>query len=150
MARARPSTLLRSGWTRATRQRLIVAVLLALALRALIPIGFMPAGDGTLSLMICPGGLPPALLPAQKAMQDDMGMPMPSQPQPQPHHSGQGIMDDGFCVFTTGFGSAPPPLLVVALVLLLACVGVVRTLVTTPTGVRLVYVPQARAPPARA
>lgn len=143
MARARPSTLLRCGWTRITRQRFIVAVLLALALRALIPIGFMPAGDGTLSLMICPGGFPPSLLPAQKTMQNDMGMPMP-----QPHHSGQGVMDDGYCVFTTGFGSAPPPLLVVALVLLLACVGVVRTRVATPTGVRLVYVPQARAPPA--
>lgn len=143
MTRARLSPLLRRGWTRATRQRLVVAVLLALAVRALIPIGFMPAADGTLSLMICPGGFPPALLPVQQTMQGDMGMPMP-----QPHHSGQGLMDDGFCVFTTGFGSAPPPLLVVALVLLLACVGIVRTRVAAPVGVRLVYIPQARAPPA--
>ena len=145
MACARPSTgsLPPFGWTRATRRRLIVAVLLALALRAFIPIGFMPAGDGTLSLMICPGGFPPALLPEQKTMRDDMGMPMP-----QPHHDENRVRDDGYCVFTTGFGSAPPPLLVVALVLLLACVGVVRTRVATPTGVRLVYVPQARAPPA--
>lgn len=149
MARARHDTLLRCGGTRATRQRLVVAVLLSLALRALIPVGFMPAGDGTLSLMICPGGFPPALLPQQKTMQDDMGMPMPQPEQPQ-HHSGQGVMDDGFCVFTTGFGAAPPPLLVAALVLLLACLGVVLTRVVTPAGVRLVYVPQARAPPARA
>jgi hypothetical protein len=145
MACAHPSTSFRCGWTRAIRQRLSVAVLLALALRALIPIGFMPAGDGTFSLMICPGGFPPALLPVQKTMQDDMGMSMP-----QPHHSGQTVVDDGFCIFTTGFGSAPPPLLVVVLVLLLACVGVVRTRIETPTGVRLVFVPQARAPPARA
>jgi hypothetical protein len=146
MASARHNTLLRCAGTRATRQRLVVAVLLALALRALIPIGFMPAGDGTLSLMICPGGFPPELLPEQKTMQDDMGMPMPQQPQ---HHSGQGVMDDGFCVFTTGFGAAPPPLLVAALVLLLACLGVVLTRVATPAGVRFVYIPQARGPPAR-
>ena len=145
MACARPSTPLRFGWTRATRQRLVVAVLIALALRALIPIGFMPAGDGTFALMICPGGFPPALLPQQKAMQDDMGMPMP-----QPHHGGQGLMDDGYCVFTTGFSAAPPPLLVVALVLLLACIRVACSRMVTPAGVRLVYVPQARAPPVRA
>ena len=106
----------------------------------------MPAGDGTLSLMICPAGFPPVLLPEQKAMQDDMGMPMP---QPQ-HHSGQGVMDGGYCVFTTGFGAAPPPLFVAALVLLLAFLGVVLTRAATPAGVRFVYVPQARAPPARA
>lgn len=142
MACARHSTLFRCGWTRATRRRLVVAVLIAFALRALIPIGFMPAGDGTLSLMICPGGFPPALLPTQKAMQDDMGVPMP-----QPHHGGQGLMDDGYCVFTTGFSAAPPPLLVAALVLLLACIRVVRARVAAPVGVRLVHVPQARAPP---
>lgn len=150
MVRARHNTLLRCGGTPATRRRLVVAVLLALALRALIPIGFMPAGDGTLSLMICPGGFPPALLPQQKTMQDDMGMPMPPQQEQPQHHSGQGVMDDGFCVFTTGFGAAPPPLLLAVLVLLLACLGVALTRVATPTGVRFVYVPQARAPPARA
>ena len=120
-------------------------MLLALALRALIPIGFMPAGDGTLSLMICPGGFPPTLLPAQKTMQDDMGMPMP-----QPHHDGHGVMEDGYCVFTTGFSSAPPPPLVAALVLLIACLAVALAPVATPAGIRLVHVPQARAPPAAA
>jgi hypothetical protein len=130
---------------RKTRPRLVCAVLLALALRALIPIGFMPAGDGTLSLMICPGGFPPALLPAHERMQDGMGMPMP-----RAHHDGQGVREDGYCVFTTGFSSAPPPLLVAALVLLIACVGVALARVATPPGIRLVHVPQARAPPARA
>lgn len=129
---------------RTTRARLVCAVLLALALRALIPVGFMPAGDGTLSLMICPGGFPPTLLPAQKMMQDDMGMPMPQ------HHDGHGVMDDGYCVFTTGFSSAPPPPLVAALVLLIACLAVALTRVATPAGIRLVHVPQARAPPAAA
>lgn len=129
--------------TRATRKRLIAAILLALALRTLIPIGFMPAGDGTLSLMICPGGFPPALLPQQETMQDDMGMPVP-----QPHPGGHGVMDDGYCAFTTGFSAAPPPLLLAALLLLIACVGVVLTRVLMPAGIRFVHIPQARAPPA--
>ena len=146
MTRARHSTgtLPFPRRSRATRPRLIVAVLLALALRALIPIGFMPAGDGTLSLMICPGGFPSALLQRQTAMRDGMGMPLP-----QPHHPGRGVMEDGYCVFTTGFAAAPPPPLVAAFVLLLACLGVVVARSAAPAGIRLVHVPQARAPPAR-
>lgn len=128
----------------AARPRLVLLVLVALALRALIPVGFMPAADGTFSLMICPGGFPPALLPEQKTMRDGMGMPMP---QPQ-HHHGHGVIDDGYCAFTTGFSSAPPPLLVAALGLLVACLGVVFTRVSAPAGIRLVHIPQARAPPA--
>lgn len=93
--------------------------------------------------MICPGGFPSALLPQHETMQDGMGMTMP-----QPHHSGQALMDDGYCVFTTGFASAPPPPVVVAFVLLLACLGTVLTRVAAPGGIRLVHVPQARAPPA--
>lgn len=120
-------------------------MLLALALRALIPIGFMPAGDGTLSLMICPGGLSPALLPQEKSPQDGMGMPMP-----QPHHagSGHGAMEAGYCVFTTGFSSAPPSPLLAPFFVLLACLGFVIARVAAPAGIRLVHVPQARAPPA--
>lgn len=46
------------------RQRRWLASLLALtfALRALIPAGFMPAGDGSLTLRICPEGFVAALL----------------------------------------------------------------------------------------
>ena len=135
-------TLSRPAGTRARRARLIFALLLALALRALIPTGFMPAADGTLSLMICPGGFPSALLPPERAMRDGMGMPLP-----QPHHPRHGVMEDGYCVFTTGFAAAPPPPLVAAFVLLLACLGVVTTRLAAPAGVRLVHVPQARAPP---
>ncbi|MDE2449841.1 MAG: hypothetical protein KGO22_12770 [Gammaproteobacteria bacterium] len=129
---------------RAARTRLVALALLAFALRALIPIGFMPAGDGTFSLLICPGGLPPALLPGQKMLHDDMGMPMP---QPE-HHHGHGVMDDGYCIFTTGFSPAPPPLLLAALALLVAILGVGSSRVSAPAGIRLVHVPQARAPPA--
>lgn len=137
--------LLRTLSRRRSRTRLLSALLLAFALRALIPIGFMPAADGTLSLMICPGGLPLALLPAKKTIQHGMGMPTP-----QPHHPRHGVMEDGFCAFTTGFSSAPPPLLVAVLALLVASLGVVLTHVAVPAGIRLVHVPQARAPPAAA
>ena len=46
------------------RQRRWLASLLAVAfvLRALIPAGFMPAGNGSLALQICPEGFPSALL----------------------------------------------------------------------------------------
>jgi hypothetical protein len=37
-------------------------VLVAIVFRALIPYGFMPAGDGSLSLQICRAGLPAQLL----------------------------------------------------------------------------------------
>lgn len=106
----------------------------------------MPAADGTLSLMICPGGFPLALLTEEKPMQDGMGMPMP-----QPHHSGHGVMDDGFCAFTTGCSPAPPALLLLAvLALLVASLGAAPPRVATPAGIRLVHIPQARAPPAAA
>src|SRR3569833_3391223 len=37
-------------------------LVVALALRALIPVGFMPSGNGQLALQICPEGFPAALL----------------------------------------------------------------------------------------
>ncbi|HZT00678.1 MAG TPA: DUF2946 family protein [Steroidobacteraceae bacterium] len=148
MGRVRhPSTpLLPTLSGRRSRTRLLPGILLVFALRALIPLGFMPASDGTLSLMICPGGLPLALLPQEKTMQDGMGTPMP-----QPHHHGHGVMEDGFCAFTTGCSPAPPPLpLLAVLALLAASLGVALTHLAAPGGSRLVHVPQARAPPAAA
>jgi hypothetical protein len=126
-----------------TRARLALIVLIAFALRALIPVGFMPAADGTASLMICPGGFPLGLLPQEKPSSDGMAMGMP---MPQPHH-GRGIMEDGFCVFTTGFSFAPPPLMPAVLLLLLAAIAAIKISVAAAAGIRLVYLPQARAPP---
>jgi hypothetical protein len=39
-------------------------LVVALVLRALIPVGFMPGGNGQLALQICPEGFPAALLHA--------------------------------------------------------------------------------------
>jgi len=106
-------------------------------LRALIPVGFMPAADGTLSVTICTDGFP---------MQDGKGMPGP----PSRHDQADGDSNNGgYCAFTTGFSSAPPPLLVAAFALLVVvCLGVVLTCLPATAGRRLVHVPQARAPPA--
>jgi hypothetical protein len=146
---------------RTTRARLVCAVLLAFFLRALIPLGFMPSSDGTLSLMICPGGFPawllhdPGMDPGMdqgwghgRAMSGGMAMPQPQEPR-QGHGAGhgQGLMDEGYCAFTTGCGPAPPPLLHAVLSLVLSCVAVVAVTVLAPVGIRLVHLPQARAPP---
>ncbi len=141
-----PRLLVRPG--RAIRARLVFAALLAFALRALIPVGFMPASDGSLSLMICPGGLPADLF-SGRSMPASAGMPMSGgMPMPAHQHPSHSLLDEGYCAFTTGFSSAPPPLLLAAVFLLLSCVAVVALTVLPPGGVRLVHLPQARAPPA--
>jgi hypothetical protein len=126
-----------------TRRPLLALALLAFGLRALIPIGFMPSADGTLSLMICPGGFPLELLRQAKPAADGMGMP-----RPMPDRQGHGLMQDGFCVFTSGLSAGPPPLILATLYLLLAILAIVLTLMPAPAGIRLVRLPQARAPPA--
>lgn len=164
-----PGLLMRPS--RALRARLVFVVLLALVVRAAIPVGFMPAADGSLSLVICPGGLPAALLPDRSTSQDvDQGMGQDTDQRrgmrngvgngkahsmamfggmqmPMHRHRGHGSMDTGYCAFTTGFSSAPPPPLLAALLLLLACLAVIAVSVPAPAGIRLVHVPQARAPP---
>jgi hypothetical protein len=158
-----PRLLTRPG--RTARARMVGIVLLAFALRALIPLGFMPASDGTFSLMICPGGLPAGILDGLRSgksmghgMGEGMGVGMAMSggtTLPQPQHlgaghgagHGQGLMDQGYCAFTTGFSSAPPPPLLFAVLLVLSCIALVVVTVLAPAGIRLVHLPQARAPP---
>ncbi len=111
-------------------------MLLAFALRAIIPLGFMPAADGSLSLMICPGGLAPGILPAGKVGSMPVAMGTPGHPS------------HGYCIFTTAFSAAPPALFLAALFLLLAVIAIVVVKAPALVGIRLIYLPQARAPPA--
>ncbi len=113
---------------RAARPRLLLLLLLAVGLRTLVPVGFMPATDGTFSVMVCPDDFQSGLQQHQQGHVDADG--------------------DVYCSLTTGFSSAPPPPLVVALVLLVVCLGVVLTRVPAPVGHRFVHLPQARGPPA--
>jgi hypothetical protein len=54
---------MRVNLTSQRRRRWLASLLaVAFALRALIPAGFMPAGNGTVALQICPEGIPAALL----------------------------------------------------------------------------------------
>jgi hypothetical protein len=104
-------------------------VLLVLALRSLIPVGFMPAADGSLSLVMCTEGFPPTAIPGHAS-------------------HGHGLTDsDSHCSFCTGFSAAPPSPLLAALFLLFASIAVLAVAITAPAGVRLVRLPQARAPP---
>jgi Protein of unknown function (DUF2946) len=47
---------------RSSRKLIAGILLIALAFRALVPAGFMPASDQPFSLEICPDGFPPQLL----------------------------------------------------------------------------------------
>ena len=114
----------------------MLLLLLAVGLRVLVPVGFMPATDGTLSVMICQDGFPPVLQTHQQG----------SQQGPQ-HGHGDADGDD-YCSLTIGFSSAPPPVLGVALALFIVCLGVVLTRLPTPLRDRFVRIPQARGPPA--
>ena len=119
-----------------SRTRLLAVALLAMALRLLIPVGFEPATDGSLSLVVCLQGFPPAVA---AAAHPGVGHPAP----------GRGVTDnDSHCSFCTGFSAAPPSPSLAALLLLLASFAIVAVTIAAPAGIRLVRLPQARAPPA--
>jgi hypothetical protein len=91
---------------RSNRQfrRLAAVLVLVYALRALIPVGFMPAGNGDLALRICPEGFPAVLLAGDDAH---------AAHQHHDHDSGAPAHDhkswmSGHCVF--GAAASAPPL----------------------------------------
>jgi Protein of unknown function (DUF2946) len=53
---------MRTGLVHGSRKLNASILLIALAFRALVPAGFMPASDRLFSLEICPEGFPPQLL----------------------------------------------------------------------------------------
>ena len=117
---------------RGSRAPLAWLILLALAARACIPIGFMPAADGTLSLKICDDGLPAWLLHHGQGTPDGAG-----------HHP-----HGDHCLFcnssTPGPASLPMPM---ACVVWMA-IEILAVTIPAYRHVRLVHIPQARAPPA--
>jgi hypothetical protein len=111
-------------------------MLVAFALRALIPVGFMPSSERPFSLEICWEGLPAGAM--------DMGsMDMGSMGH---HHSGSSAHSE-HCVFGTACGAGP-----LSHLPLLSDVSEARQLravelVSLASTVHLVHLPQARAPP---
>jgi hypothetical protein len=123
---------MRIAWRRHRGRELVAALILAaFGVHALIPEGFMP-GDGPLSIRICPDGFPAQLL--------DHGA--------HHHHGGSPAHTD-----RCAFGSAGPggPLTSLAP---LADASTARDapavdLLSLAVAVRLVHLPQPRAPPGR-
>lgn len=110
-------------------------VLLAFALRAMIPIGFMPAADGTLSLTICSEGFPAALLGATAHG--------PAAAAGAGHHA-----REDHCPFCGASTPAPGPLFIASACVVWVVIATVALAVSSRSLVSLLHLPQARAPPA--
>jgi hypothetical protein len=137
------------------RRTLTASILLvAFAVRALIPPGFMPATDRPFSLEICWEGLPSGMLQHGESMDMDSidmdSIDMGSMDMASPHagsaHAGHSSHTE-HCVFGTACSAGPishPPLLSD-----LSFTRQLRTvaLVSVAGAVRLVHLPQPRAPP---
>jgi Protein of unknown function (DUF2946) len=123
---------------RDARISLAWVVLAAFALRALIPIGFMPAADGSLSLQMCDEGLPSWLLP-HAAHGAPHGRTSPAGPG---HHA-----DSDHCPFCGGTTPAPGPLLLALACAVWVAIATVAIAVSFRALIHLLHVPQARAPP---
>jgi hypothetical protein len=106
-------------------------VLFAFVVRALIPQGFMPASDRTLSLQICPEGFPASLLRHSGH-----------------HHPGGGHSSAEHCAFgaPAAQGTAVQPALLAQASLVQRAPLAPR--LDTAAVVQLVYLPHVRGPPA--
>ncbi len=159
----------------ATRRSIAIFVLAAFALRALIPAGFMLAEGLPLTVVICPDGFPAQLLspggpamPGMAGMAGMAGMPdmpamsMPNAPRgasggrlaslgghvaPDKGGPARGHSQSEHCLFTSGSSHGPAPLLTASP----SVIPVLHEAIAAPRqlrgDVRLVYVPQPRAPP---
>lgn len=119
-----------------TRTRTLIAavMLAAFAVRALIPLGFMPVSASPLTLEICPDGLPAALL-------GHAGH----------HHHGNGADHNqhghgDHCLFG-GAGAAPLAASAALGTVLLAQAAPAARTAAGALLVRLVHLPEARGPP---
>lgn len=112
------------------RHRLACLVVFLFAMRALVPVGFDLASDGSLSLVVCQEAFPPL---------------HHSSP---PHRGGEATHGDN-CLFCNTPSIVPAALIVSLVTILLLVLGtVVEFCVPSIEGLHLVRIPQARAPPA--
>jgi hypothetical protein len=140
---------------RLSRRTLVASIMLvAFASRALIPAGFMPASGHPFSIEICPEDFPAGLLaqggPAQAASADPDSMDMGSMDMgSMPAHHGSGHSHSEHCVF--GTACSPGPLHHHVLPNAISSIRRPRAIAfaSIAVGVRLVHLPQSRAPPGR-
>jgi len=145
-----------------SRRTLMASVMLvALALRALIPPGFMPASDRPFSIEICWDGFPANVLaPYEPAHADAMGMDsMPEHAgdvashrgplQAAHHHHAGHPSHSEHCVFGSACGAGPIPDLPLLSEFSHAQTLLAVAFVSIAGAVRLVHLPQSRAPPGR-
>jgi hypothetical protein len=119
---------------KATRKLIAGVMLLAFALRALVPQGYMPASDRPFMVEICPEGFPAELLMLGG----------------HHHHHGGPHSQTDHCVFGTACASAPPSQLAsITDRLPTGFVGAAPR-VAVAASVRLVYLPHVRGPPSLA
>jgi len=132
-------------------------MLAGFASRAIIPPGYMPATDRPFSFEICWEGFPAAMLahggPADAGSSAMDGMDMGSMSHgghlhTQHHHSGSPSHSE-HCVFGTACSAGP-----ISQLPLLSDISSARQLhafafVSIARAVRLVHLPQPRAPPGR-
>jgi hypothetical protein len=133
-----------------SRQTLIASIMLvAFALRGLIPPGFMPASGRPFSIEICWEDFPAEMLAhGEPSAADSMGMHrMPMQSMGS-HHSGSPSPGE-HCVFGTACSAGPIPHLPLLSELSSARQLRAVAFVSFAAAIRLVHLPQPRAPPGR-
>jgi hypothetical protein len=138
---------------RSKRTLMASIMLVAFASRMLIPPGFMPASGRPFLMEICWEGLPAGLLaqvepsPTGSMDMESMGMdPMPAQ-GPR-HHSGS-PSDSEHCVFGTACSAGPIPHLPLAADFTCAVQLRPVAFASIAVAIRVVHLPQPRAPPSR-
>lgn len=122
---------MRFGMSKKTKIDLIAGILLfAFTVRALVPLGFMPASDRPLSIEICPEGFPAQLLVHAG----------------HHHHSGNHWHSE-HCVFGSGSSSGPVAYLPSHVYISLVRYVPAALFVSAAIAVQLVHLPQVRGPP---
>lgn len=139
---------------------IISLLLVALAVRALVPAGFMPASDRPFSFQICPEGFPAELLnraePAHAAHHDHAGH--------EHHHGGDsaapgadsstgtthehGSVRAEHCVFAAVASSGPIPDGILLRATREAQTGPIVASTSPPSSTQRFRLPPSRAPPA--
>jgi len=149
---------MRLSLSKRSRRALLASIaLVAFASRAVIPPGFMPASGRPLSFEVCWEGLPAAVLAhVEHAHTDFLGMDSKDMDSTSHHghlqrahfhHSGSPSQSD-HCVFGTACSAGPVPHLPLLIAISFAEQLRALAVVSIAGAVRLVHLPQPRAPPA--